>query len=409
MTVASCVDGYPLQLRHLAGQILDIDSHEMLPAQVWVREMGPITQDLATMWLNNGESIHTDRNHPNVPGYREDDAPIDAESIWQSKGATAPGAADPRRRVAVMDMMGIKRQLMFPTAGMKGVFLVHLHPDYGHGKELPRDPKEYGLDLVKAYNRWGMKVARYSDRVRPVLPVFAQSVDALMETARELIDNGIRAIWMPSGMPPGGKSPAHPDLDPFWTLMEENNIAVCLHIFLDSKIFGTDVWSDAPAFKGFKILGEFRVDPWSMANQHTTSQNFVLTMVLGGVFERHPMLRFGVVELGAGWIGPLCDHLDMWHDQDPVRVKKGSNLFRLSQPPSFYVKRNIRASGFDFEPFGKYIRQYGLEDVLCFATDYPHVEGGKNPVGRIYGELQPLGQQVVEKVFVTNGQWLLPD
>jgi len=42
-----------------------------------------------------------------------------------------------------------------------------------------------------------------------------------MEMARELIDNGVRAIWMPSGMLPGGKSPAHPDLDPFWTMMED--------------------------------------------------------------------------------------------------------------------------------------------------------------------------------------------
>lgn len=404
------VNTLPPQLRHLAGEIIDVDSHEQIPAQLWVREMGPALEDLAELWLNNGVDIHSDRNHPNVPGYKEDDAPIQLETIWKLKGSAAPGAADPRRRPEVMDAMGIKRQLMFPTAGMHGVFLVHLHPDYGYGKELGRDRRQYGLELIKAYNEWGMRVARHSDRVRPVLPVFADSVDRLMEIARELIGNGIRAIWMPSGMLPGGMSPAHPDLDPFWTLMEENEVAVCLHIGLDSRIFGTDVWSDAPPFKGFKALGEFRLDPWSMANQHTTSQNFVLTMVLGGVFDRHPMLRFGIVELGAGWIGPLCDHMDLWYNEDPGQVKgKERTTYRLPEKPSFYVKRNIRVSGFDFEPFDKYISQYDLGDVLCFASDYPHIEGGQDPIGRIYAKIAPLGQEIAEKFFVTNGKWLLPD
>jgi len=410
MNADQTVENLPPPLRRFVGEIIDVDSHEMLPAQVWEREMGPIAKDFAHHWLNNGMDSTSDRNHPNVPGYKDDDAPIDPKSIWQKKGSAAPGAADPSRRVAVMDAMGIKRQLMFPTSGMFGVFLVHLHPDYGYGKELKRDRKEYGLELVKAYNQWGMKVARYSDRVRPALPLFADNVERLMETTRELIDNGVRALWMPSGMPPGGKSPAHPDLDPFWSLMEEREIAVCLHIGLDSHIFGTDVWSDAPPFKGFKAQGEFRLDPWSMANQHTTSQNFVLTMVLGGVFERHPMLRFGIIELGAGWIGPLCDLMDMWYEQDPGRVKdRERTTFRLPRKPSYYVKRNVRVSGFDFEPFAKYVTQYGLEDVLSFATDYPHVEGGQNPIGRTYENLKPLGPEVVEKFFVTNGRWLLPD
>jgi predicted TIM-barrel fold metal-dependent hydrolase len=404
------VETLPSALRSFAGEILDIDSHEMLPVQLWARELGPVSDDLANIWLHNGADINSDRNHPNVPGYVEDDHPIDASTIWRQKGSTAPGAADPSRRPAVMDLMGIKRQLMFPTAGMFGVFLTYLHPDYGYGKELKRDCREYGLELTKAYNKWGMKVARYSDRVRPVLPVFADSVEALMDVARELIDNGIRAIWMPSGMLPGGKSPAHPDLDPFWSLMEERDIAVCLHIGLDSKIFGTDEWSNAPAFEGFRALNEFRLDPWSMANQHITSQNFVLTMVLGGVFERHPMLRFGVVELGAGWIGPLCNHMDLWHHQDPGRVKGSERTtFRLPENPSFYVKRNIRVSGFDFEPFDTYMKHYGLEDVLCFASDYPHIEGGMDPIGRLYALLEPLGQEVIEKFFVANARWLLPD
>jgi predicted TIM-barrel fold metal-dependent hydrolase len=133
-------------------------------------------------------------------------------------------------------------------------------------------------------------------------------------------------------------------------------------------------------------------------------------MVLGGVFENHPELRFGVIELGAYWIGPLCDTLDFWYNQDPGDLhfshrKKPT----LTMAPSRYIKRNVRVAPYDGEKVSDYIRKYGLEDVLCFATDYPHAEGGKDPAGVWYADLQPLGEEIVEKFFVGNGAWLLPD
>ena len=80
------------------GKLMDVDSHEMMPAQVWVRECGPIAERLARDWLNNGTDVSTNINNPNVPGYDRDDAPIDAESILAQKGSPAPGAVDVSRR-----------------------------------------------------------------------------------------------------------------------------------------------------------------------------------------------------------------------------------------------------------------------------------------------------------------------
>jgi hypothetical protein len=37
---------------------------------------------------------------------------------------------------------------------------------------------------------------------------------------------------------------------------------------------------------------------------HYAPENFVAAMALGGVFERHPNVRFGVIELSATWVGP---------------------------------------------------------------------------------------------------------
>ena len=222
-----------------------------------------------------------------------------------------------------MDLMGIKRQLMFPTGvGMYGTMLAgSLEYDYGLSPSITDNRREYGRELINAYNRWGMRIAGISARVRPALPVVADTVAELMQTVRELIDNGIRAIWLPSALPPGGKSPAHDDLEPFWQLMEAKRIAVCLHGNAET-VYRSDEWRKARAFEGFRIFEEIRVDPWSIANTHITSQNFLGTMVLGGVFDRHPDLRFGVIELNGAWLGPLCDLLDMWYDTDPLGDRK---------------------------------------------------------------------------------------
>ena len=73
------------------------------------------------------------------------------------------------------------------------------------------------------------------------------------------------------------------------------------------------------------------------------------------------------------------------------------------------MKNNLRVTPYVFEPVDTYIERYGLEDVLCFSSDYPHIEGGRNMLDTFYKKLERLGPEIVEKFFVTNGSVLLPD
>ena len=47
----------PDVLRSWAGEIVDVDSHEMMPAQVWRREFGALVDPLVHEWLNNGQDV----------------------------------------------------------------------------------------------------------------------------------------------------------------------------------------------------------------------------------------------------------------------------------------------------------------------------------------------------------------
>jgi predicted TIM-barrel fold metal-dependent hydrolase len=405
----------PPELQRFAGRILDVDSHEMIPAQRWIQEFGPVASNLTECFLHNGETARESINHPNVPDFIADDRPIEPDTVWREKGCCAPGAVEPARRLEVMDTMGVARQLMFPTSiAFFGVTLAVMPNEnlYQCMSSINGDRRAAGKALIHAYRDWGMRAGRVSDRVRPVLPVLADSPDELMEETARLLAGGIRAIWLPSSAPPGGRSPAHPDLDPFWKQLTDARATACLHIGGEGGTFLSETeWGNAPAFDGFRALGEFRVDPWTLSLQHLPSQNFLATAVVGGVFERHPELRFGVIETGANWIGPLLQNLDLYYEQSKAFARSKaftSTAPRLPAPPSFYIRRNVRVSAFDFEPVDLFIERYGLEDVLCFSTDYPHIEGGKDPARRMYDCLARLGPEVVEKFFVKNGEWLLP-
>jgi hypothetical protein len=50
-----------------------------------------------------------------------------------------------------------------------------------------------------------------------------------------------------------------------------------------------------------------------------------------------------------------------------------------------------------------------LQDVYSFATDYPHIEGGRNSKQKLSDNLSASGDAIRRKFFRDNGLLLLPD
>ena len=72
---------------------------------------------------------------------------------------------------------------------------------------------------------------------------------------------------------------------------------------------------------------------------HHGVETFIGTLVLDGVLERHPELRGGVIELGAGWVPSMLKRLDwiaeIWRKSEP-------DLAALTRKPS---RADHRADG----------------------------------------------------------------
>ena len=53
----------------------------------------------------------------------------------------------------------------------------------------------------------------------------------------------------------------------------------------------------------------------------------------------------------------------------------------MSLKPSEFVKRQVRVTPYPHEDTGWIIANSG-DEVCLFSSDYPHVEGGRNPIKR---------------------------
>jgi predicted TIM-barrel fold metal-dependent hydrolase len=396
----------------LLDETLDVDAHEMTPSHLWGEVFGEAAGRIAELALPVLKK--TGANDFYNPDVLADDTDINEENVWNIRGTRAPGAFDMDRRLAVMDVMGVKRQFVFPSFAL---FANHL---WTGNEAMLRD--RYALTLpepeirslgragVEEYNDWVVRESKIDpDRVRPVAYIDpGKSVEDLFDRTKELLDQGVLAVNLPAGIPPGGKSPAHPDLDPYWEMLAERNIAALMHVGGEWDFLKSAEWSrGAAAFKPGKVEShELGSDPYAFATVSFAVSNFLTVMTMGGVFERHPRLRFGAIELGAGWLGPLADNLDMWA-RDVYKVRMEPFISKL---PSEYIAEHVRVTPFNnFEKMDEYLRRYpNLATSYCFSTDYPHIEGGKDVKRKFLGMLEPFGDDIVQKFFVKNSALLLP-
>lgn len=392
-------------------RVLDVDSHEMVPGELRNEIFGAtaLADASATFGIRKRYTKHA--NQTSMPDMVGDVTPIDYDSVWNLKGPYAPSAIDLSRRPGVLDEMGIDRQLVYPTFGLMALKMfmdTNAHDFFGFDPDR-YDHRKLGLEGIEAHNRWAARTTKTTqNRARPVGMVLTETIEGMIRQTQQLLSEGVRALMIPANTPPAGTSPADPVLDPFWRMAAEANVPVTIHLGTEFDYLRSAAWYDnVDVFNpSSKSTLEFVIEPFRASSMHDCAENFLTGMVLGGVFERHPDLRFGIIELSATWVGPLAERLDMWVD------KQFRNRFDnfLSMRPSEYIDRNVRVTPFHFEPVDMYFDRYpNLQNVFCYSTDFPHAEGGKESI-RIFAEtLSGVSADLRDKFFYRNATLLLPD
>jgi uncharacterized protein len=122
------------------------------------------------------------------------------------------------------------------------------------------------------------------------------------------------------------------------------------------------------------------------------------TLVIDGVFDRFPSLRFGVIEQGASWLPGFMRNLDA---AATAFSRNEERLRALSARPSEILRRQLRVTPYPHEDTGWIIRNSAPEMCL-FSSDYPHVEGGRNPLARFDASLADTTEQEQQRFFFDN-------
>jgi predicted TIM-barrel fold metal-dependent hydrolase len=143
---------------------------------------------------------------------------------------------------------------------------------------------------------------------------------------------------------------------------------------LPSEIYTRNGLPAEPAFHG----GDGRLQAHDyVATPHPVIET-ITALIMDGVLHRHPGLRLGLVEFGGCWLPGWLRFLDS--AMDAFR-RTESRLQTLDLKLSEYVIRQVRCTIFPHEDLGWSIAQ-SSPDIFMFSSDYPHIEGGRDPIAR---------------------------
>ena len=307
-------------------------------------------------------------------------------------------------RAEVLDLMGIRRSLIFPNMALFAMG----QASGGGFNGCPVNTAEEMEIARGAIDAWNEAAAAFSrnhgERLRLVGVLMTNkpglTPNLLLKETERLIALGLRAIMIPSGLPPAGVSPANRDLDPWYAALAAKNIPLLFHSGGGAGFRKSNIWGLTPEGESGLVPG-VQGDLSFPLTVCEAEQNFVTVMTMGGVFERHPTLRVGAIEAGSMWIGPLAARLDAGFG---VFAHKG-----LSLKPSEYFSRNLRVSALFDEPVERQLEIFPeVRDCICQSSDFPHPEGRTWSMQQFYQRLAPLGDEIVEKFFCKNSELLLP-
>ena len=129
---------------------------------------------------------------------------------------------------------------------------------------------------------------------------------------------------------------------------------------------------------------------------------FLASMIFDGVLTKFPNLRIGIVEFGASWIISWMKHLD----QSFRAFKRLQDLSQVKLLPSEYVQKHMKITPFPGEDIG-WLLDSGAENLLMFASDYPHHEGTDDPISRFEKSMISTDESKKTKFYSSNFKELL--
>jgi predicted TIM-barrel fold metal-dependent hydrolase len=307
------------------------------------------------------------------------EAELMTRKSWDAYGAFH---ADDRRRA--LDLLGFRSQLVFTT--------------FGPSQSEEAQDVDVSYAVSRALSRGIVDFCSADPRLLPATFIPLTVPERAIAEVRFALDAGVKGVTI-SPLPPATHSITHPSLHPFYAELEARGVPLLFHVEGDAprKVapgFTNNGWEGQTDFHGG---GENFTGLLYMAVSHWV-EVALAALIFDQVLEKFPKLRVGVIELGAVWVPAWLERLEIVKD---TFGRTETRIGNLQLRPSEYVRRQVRVTPYPTEDVGRLIERAGPE-LFMFSSDYPHVEGGRNPLKRFEASLEGRSEADKDAFYAGN-------
>jgi predicted TIM-barrel fold metal-dependent hydrolase len=373
--------------------VYDADSHLMELPDFLVAHADPADRGLMPSLMDVTTGQFDPREHAGTKGHPPE---VVSRLLAQGSAITrgpkwhdALGAFNGQERTLALNLLGFKRQVVFSSFCARLTFEATLEVRY---------------KIARAHNRAMAEFCSADPRLIGVAMVPLDDPERALAEIADALALGLGAVWI-SADPPGGRSPGHPAHGAIWATLEEHRVPFILHVG-SAPLRVADPWMNdgypdrVSARGGAEVIGSK-----DLTVIHHAAHRYLSMLVLDGVLERHPNLRGGCIEIGAGWVPDMIrrlDHaVDIWSRSEP-------HLARMKRKPSEQIRQQLRFTPYPFEDVGQMVDE-SFAELFMFSSDYPHAEGGRDPIGRFERSTASLSNEAKAKFFSGNFRDLYPN
>ena len=264
-----------------------------------------------------------------------------------------PSSYDPNERAKVMDEFGIRAAATYPNLGL-------VNPDVyragGHGD------LEYQRAVVEAYNDWILTWAtEQPGRFITLGNIPYWDIDMAVNEVVRCAEIGMKGLVM-SGVPERHGCPAFTDTawDPMWAAAQDAELSISFHAGgtefdrgeYHTRIMGSQIMQIASTVEAFMGNAVSAID-----------------ILLSGVLQRFPKLKFAIVESGVGWVPFVLEALDEHYKRFEPWLQRPE--MKPDELPSDLFRRQMFVNTW-YERLQAQSKTTLPVDNLMFETDYPH-------------------------------------
>jgi predicted TIM-barrel fold metal-dependent hydrolase len=344
----------------LAGvKVIDVDTHFSEPLDLWTSRAPASYRDRVPQMkrLSGGQLVWT------IEGDISMGIPC-ASSVIAGDGGKArgleffnwivtdvhPACSTTKDRLEVMDACGIHAQIVYPNV-------------LGFGGQGPSAKVDPGLRLLctQIYNDAAAEMqAESGGRLFPMALLPWWDVGLSVAEAERCRAMGLRGVNINSDPHRHGMADLAGDYwKPLWELCADAELPVNFHIGASdasTSWFAESSWSS--------LSGEAKLALGSTM-LFLSNARVVANLIISGLLERHPKLKFVSVESGVGWIPFILEALE-------YSIAEASAGAGLTMAPIDYFRRQVFACfWFERSDLAHQVRRVGVDNVM-FETDFPH-------------------------------------